>query len=152
MKKSRVLFLIGIAISAALGFVGCSAASGEAYQPTDGPSGDGSTRDGSTALDGNFVVDGGVSDAPPDVQEDAGPPPRLSAFFCVPPGDGGSDPTLENKVIELLAHATIGSEVRVSMYHFTRVNVAQAFVDASRRGVHVSIILDDQQNGGDGGE
>ncbi|MEO8878254.1 MAG: phospholipase D-like domain-containing protein [Polyangiaceae bacterium] len=55
-------------------------------------------------------------------------------------------------MIELIGHATVGSEVRVSMYHFTRVNVAQAFVDASRRGVHVSIILDDQQNGGDGGE
>lgn len=68
--------------------------------------------------------------------------PDLSTVFATPKGDGLDDPTLENAMLDLLTKAAPGSSVRVAIYGWNRVNVAQAFVDASKRGVDVRIVLD----------
>src|SRR5687768_8269892 len=69
------------------------------------------------------------------------PLPKLSVVFNTPAG-GGPDLSLENRVIELASHAKPGSKVRVAMFHWSRVEVAQAFVDAAKkRNVDVQMAL-----------
>jgi hypothetical protein len=78
------------------------------------------------------------------------PAPRLSVVFTAPKGQGDADLTLENEVIELANHATSGSKVRVSMFHWDRTKVAEAFVAAAKRGVDVRIVIDsDNEKNGD---
>lgn len=76
-------------------------------------------------------------------------PARLEAFFQVPLADGTGDKTLEKKVIELAGLAAPGSTVRISMYGWSRSDVAQAFVDAKGRGVNVRVIVDAEHNEAD---
>ena len=77
-------------------------------------------------------------------------PATVSAIFCAPKGDGGDDLTIENAMLDMLAHTPSGAIVRVAMYQWNRVNVADAFVAASKRGVDVRIVLDNDNKTADG--
>lgn len=71
--------------------------------------------------------------------------PTFQVFFSVPKMDGSAnarDYTLETQLKSLLTHTPAGAQVRVSLFHFTRGTMADAFVAAKRRGVDVRIVLD----------
>lgn len=74
---------------------------------------------------------------------DLGPPiPSVEAFFSVAgPTGNESDLTLESKIKELLLLAEPGSQVLVSIYNWTRETMADAFLEAYRRGVDVRLII-----------
>ncbi len=90
-------------------------------------------------------------EAPPDDDGltptiEAAKPRDLEVFFAVPTAAGVGDPTLENKILELIAGAPKGSRIRIALYHWTRTSVAKAIVAASKRGVAIEIVLDRQEN------
>ncbi len=72
--------------------------------------------------------------------------PHLQAFFNLPKADGTPDATLENKVLELINGTPAGARIRIAMYQWSRANVANAVVKASRRGVDIQIVLDREAN------
>ncbi len=69
--------------------------------------------------------------------------PQLNAeVFYSTSGRSGSerDLTLENKAIELIQRTPRGSTIRIAIYNFTRNRVADAIIDAHRRGVDIRVI------------
>ena len=84
-----------------------------------------------------------VREAAPDVTAAA---PHLEAFFAVPKQDGTGDGALETKIIELIDGTPKGARIRMSMYGFTRIAVADALGNAYDRKVDVQIVLDEEEN------
>ena len=81
-----------------------------------------------------------------DTEEAVTASPDLSAIFTVPKGDGKDDTTIEDALVGLVGKAAPGSSVRVAIFNWSRKNVAQAFVDAKKRGVDVKVVLDGDEN------
>ncbi|MBK8255324.1 MAG: hypothetical protein IPK82_22035 [Polyangiaceae bacterium] len=74
-------------------------------------------------------------------------PPALEARFNVPMGDT-PDYALEDTVIDLINHAAPGSDITVSVYHFTRKLPAEALIAAKQnKGVNVRVVLDGSNAG-----
>ncbi|MCB9550093.1 MAG: hypothetical protein H6706_30155 [Myxococcales bacterium] len=65
----------------------------------------------------------------------------MQAFFNHPPPDGSADTALEDVLIDLLAQAAPGAEIRAAWYTFSRRRMARAFVEAAERGVDVRFVL-----------
>ncbi|MEW5848580.1 MAG: phospholipase D-like domain-containing protein [Myxococcota bacterium] len=128
---------------------------GDAGDPDERPR-DAGTRDATLVVtDAGDTVeppepdepDAGIPDAATGVPDAAGPvdatpPPAVAAYFNAPHGDDQPDDTLELVLKELLSHAAVGSQVRVSLFTLTRGTMAQAFVAAFNRGVDVRLVLD----------
>ncbi len=76
-------------------------------------------------------------------------PPDVQTLFTYPP-PGDVDDSIEDHVIDLLDTAPSGSKVRASFYSFSRVRVAQAFVDAHNRGADVRVIVNNHNVHPDG--
>ena len=53
---------------------------------------------------------------------------------------------IERKVIDTIRHARKGSKIRIAVYSLDRMVVANALVDAHRRGVKVQMLLNDHQD------
>jgi phosphatidylserine/phosphatidylglycerophosphate/cardiolipin synthase-like enzyme len=53
---------------------------------------------------------------------------------------------IEGKIIDTIRHARKGSFIRIAVYSFDRLPVAQAIVAAYHRGVHVQMLLNDHQD------
>ena len=53
---------------------------------------------------------------------------------------------IERRVIDTIKHARRGSTIRIAVYSFDRMPVADALVKAYRRGVKVQMLLNDHQN------
>jgi phosphatidylserine/phosphatidylglycerophosphate/cardiolipin synthase-like enzyme len=53
---------------------------------------------------------------------------------------------IERKVIDTIRHTRKGSTIRIAVYSFDRMPVADALVRAYRRGVKVQMLLNDHQN------
>jgi phosphatidylserine/phosphatidylglycerophosphate/cardiolipin synthase-like enzyme len=107
-----------------------------------------------TAIDpGEMSGDGdgdGPADDPDGDEPESEPPPTFEVAFSQPQPDGSNDPSLENQLSELLELAVPGSQVRVALFHITRVPMAEAFVAAAERGVDVDIVLDADNLAADG--
>lgn len=69
--------------------------------------------------------------------------PRIEPVFSYPTLDGAPDDAHEDTVTELLTQAVPDSEVHFSIFTFTQMNVADAFIDAVERGVDVNILIDE---------
>ena len=50
---------------------------------------------------------------------------------------------IEREVLEVLRHTLKGETVRIALYSFDRIPVAQAILAAHRRGVHIQMLLND---------
>ncbi|ADD45340.1 phospholipase D-like domain-containing protein [Stackebrandtia nassauensis] len=55
---------------------------------------------------------------------------------------GGSDPLIETRLRELTRSAESGDSIRVSLYTWTRAELANDLVAAKKRGVDVKVVLD----------
>jgi len=110
---------------------GCDAVTGRC--------GDGQRQDNEACDDGNDVdVDlcsNGCDRARPA-------PSPITAAFAFPTPEGGEDATLQDEVLRLITMAAPGSQVRVSMYEWSRVVFADALGDAADRGADVRVVLD----------
>ncbi len=53
---------------------------------------------------------------------------------------------IEKRVIDTIRHTPKGATIRIAVYSFDRMPVAQALVDAHRRGVRVQMLLNDHQD------
>ncbi len=110
---------------------GCGAVTGRC--------GDGQRQDNEACDDGNDVdVDlcsNGCDRARPA-------PSPITAAFAFPTPEGGEDATLQDEVLRLITMAAPGSQVRVSMYEWSRVVFADALGDAADRGADVRVVLD----------
>lgn len=76
-------------------------------------------------------------------------PPQTQMLFTYPP-PGEVDDSIEDRVIDLLDLAPPGSMVRASIYSFSRVRVAEAFVRAHHRGADVRVIVNNHNVHPDG--
>ncbi|HEY1551072.1 MAG TPA: phospholipase D-like domain-containing protein [Kofleriaceae bacterium] len=72
--------------------------------------------------------------------------PHFQAFFAVPKADGTGDSALEDKVISLMNDAVAGSKIRIGMYQWSHTAPAEALVAASKRGVDVHVVIDEEAN------
>ncbi|MGE3668387.1 MAG: phosphatidylserine/phosphatidylglycerophosphate/cardiolipin synthase family protein [Polyangiaceae bacterium] len=82
---------------------------------------------------------GGATDAGVDSST---PPPQKEVVFTVPLAGGANDTTIEAKLGELAKAAAPGSQIRISLYHWSRQAIAYRFVDAQKAGVDVRVVLD----------
>jgi phosphatidylserine/phosphatidylglycerophosphate/cardiolipin synthase-like enzyme len=69
---------------------------------------------------------------------------RMEVTFNRPGLSGRASERLEQRIIDLIAQAAPGSEIRLSIYTFTRTQIARALLDANRRGVVVYVIADNR--------
>ncbi len=76
-------------------------------------------------------------------------PPQTQTLFTYP-SPGEVDDSIEDHVISLLDSAPAGSKIRASFYSFSRVRVANAFVDAHNRGADVEVIVNNHNVHPDG--
>jgi hypothetical protein len=53
---------------------------------------------------------------------------------------------LERRIIDTIAHTPKGATIRIAVYSFDRIPVANALVAAKRRGVHIQMLLNDHQD------
>lgn len=68
--------------------------------------------------------------------------PQAGALFNTPRSTPANEDRLENQVIDAINHARTGSTIRMSMFSFDRVPVANALINAHRkRGVNVQVIV-----------
>lgn len=77
-----------------------------------------------------------------DASLPSAPPPRFQPVFSVRPADDGIDPAIEDAVVALIRRALPRSRVRIAVFTFTRMTVAQALIDAHNRGVDVRVVVD----------
>jgi PLD-like domain len=69
--------------------------------------------------------------------------PRIEPIFSYPTLEGVPDTIHEDTVTKLLAQAVPGSTVYFSIFTLTRMNIAEALIDASQRGVSINILIDE---------
>jgi len=66
---------------------------------------------------------------------------QIDSYFSIAGPTGEElDTTLEDATLDLLRRAPPGSKVRACIYSWTREHIAQAFIDAEKRGVDVRLI------------
>ena len=82
-------------------------------------------------------------------------PPKGWRKWKAPNGPYFNDPHLakghfriERRVVDTIKHTPKGSYIRIAVYSFDRVNVADALIAAYRRGVKVQILLNDHWDTG----
>ena len=71
--------------------------------------------------------------------------PNAGATFNVPRSTAEKEFRVERTITSAINHAKKGSLIRISLFSFDRKPVAQALIDAKKRGVHVQILLNDHQ-------
>lgn len=83
---------------------------------------------------------------------DADPPapPTFSTYFNYPPDADTPDDQLEELLLDLLAEAPPGSEVRAAFFTWSRTRMARAFGDALDRGVDVEVVVGNTNRHPDG--
>ena len=67
---------------------------------------------------------------------------ELEPIFNTPGFDGKVITTVEDKLIAMTRQASPGSSIRAALYEVDRVPIAQALIEASKRGVNVELVLD----------
>jgi hypothetical protein len=68
---------------------------------------------------------------------------RQGAIFNNPRGGTAGRYRIEREVLDVLRHTLKGEHVRIALYSFDRIPVANAIVAAHRRGVHIQMLLND---------
>ena len=71
--------------------------------------------------------------------------PNAGATFNLPRSTADKEFRVERTITSAIKHAKKGSLIRISLFSFDRKPVAQALIDAKKRGVHVQILLNDHQ-------
>jgi len=71
--------------------------------------------------------------------------PTSGAHFNVPRADPEPRFRIERQIVGAINHARKGSLIQISVFSFDRKNVADALVDARRRGVQVRILMNNHQ-------
>jgi phosphatidylserine/phosphatidylglycerophosphate/cardiolipin synthase-like enzyme len=69
--------------------------------------------------------------------------PPTGGFFNNPWGDQDAQFHIERQIVAAINHAHKGSYIRIAVYSFDRVNVAQRLIEAHKRGVHVQVLHND---------
>lgn len=83
--------------------------------------------------------------APGQAAKKAGWQPPTGVVFNNPYSDGAARFRIENRLLEAIRHTPSSGHIRISVYSFDRVGVANALVAARKRGVQVQILLNDHQ-------
>jgi phosphatidylserine/phosphatidylglycerophosphate/cardiolipin synthase-like enzyme len=68
------------------------------------------------------------------------------AYFNNPRGSWTDRMRIERQVMRAIKATQKGAVIRIALYSFDRIPVAQALIAAKRRGVHVQILLNDHQD------
>ncbi len=71
---------------------------------------------------------------------------RTGAYFNNPRADWGQRLRIERQVVRAINHTRKGEVIRIALYSFDRISVAQRLVAARDRGVFVQILLNDHQD------
>jgi phosphatidylserine/phosphatidylglycerophosphate/cardiolipin synthase-like enzyme len=86
-------------------------------------------------------------------RQQAPKPPKKWRKWEAPSGPFFNDPhrkeghfRIERRIVDTIKHTPRGSYIRIAVYSFDRVNVADALIAAYRRGVKVQILLNDHQD------
>ena len=90
-----------------------------------------------------------------EVKQQAPKPPKKWRKWEAPSGPFFNDPhrkegqfRIERRIVDTIKHTPRGSYIRIAVYSFDRVNVADALIAAYRRGVKVQILLNDHWDTG----
>ncbi|MFC4542423.1 phosphatidylserine/phosphatidylglycerophosphate/cardiolipin synthase family protein [Halosolutus amylolyticus] len=94
---------------------------------------------GSTGVVGSVVLGSDTNRA----WSSRGSAPRIEPIFSYPSPLGRPDDVHERTILDLLHRAVPGTAVHLSLYAFTRTNVARACLAAADRGVDVNVLVDD---------
>jgi phosphatidylserine/phosphatidylglycerophosphate/cardiolipin synthase-like enzyme len=68
------------------------------------------------------------------------------AYFNDPRGSWTARMRIERQVLHAIKATQKGAVIRIALYSFDRIPVAQALIAAKRRGVHIQILLNDHQD------
>jgi phosphatidylserine/phosphatidylglycerophosphate/cardiolipin synthase-like enzyme len=68
------------------------------------------------------------------------------AYFNNPRGSWNSRLRIERQVLHAINNTRKGSTIRIALYSFDRIPVAQALIAAKKRGVHIQMLLNDHQD------
>ena len=71
--------------------------------------------------------------------------PTPGATFNMPRSTADKEYRIERTIVAAIRHAKKGSLIRISLFSFDRKPVAQALIDAHKRGVQVQILLNNHQ-------
>lgn len=71
--------------------------------------------------------------------------PAAGASFNTPRSTPTDQWRSERRIREAIEHSPAGSYIRFTIFSFDRMNMADALIDAKRRGVHVQILLNNHQ-------
>ncbi|WP_242665276.1 MULTISPECIES: phospholipase D-like domain-containing protein [unclassified Nocardioides] len=71
--------------------------------------------------------------------------PDTGGHFNDPWGPTESKFRIEKQIVSAIQHARKGSKIQIAVYSFDRVNVAQALLNAHKRGVQVQVLHNDHQ-------
>jgi hypothetical protein len=67
---------------------------------------------------------------------------EAEVVFNEPGFYGNTATTVEDKLVDLVDRAAVGSEIHISLFEMTRTPVVKALIRASQRGVDVHLVLD----------
>jgi hypothetical protein len=68
------------------------------------------------------------------------------AFFNDPRGSWPARFHIEHQIVRAIDATKRGSTIRIALYSFDRIPVAQRLIAAKKRGVHIQMLLDDHQD------
>ena len=71
--------------------------------------------------------------------------PVTSAVFNNPTGTAADKALLQNKIVELITGAAVGSRIRMSMFYADDATIPNALIAAHQRGVNVQAIFDGRE-------
>jgi hypothetical protein len=137
-RCSAAASLIVLASLLACGGLSACAPTEPAAQADGGHGGGKSDDPGSTPPDS----DGGLGD-PPGCPYDGGAAQK-EVFFTRRLPDRSPDMTIEDEIVHLTQAAIPGSRLRVAVFNFNRMRVADALIAAQARGVDVGVVADER--------
>src|SRR4051794_29164503 len=71
--------------------------------------------------------------------------PVTSAVFNNPTGTAADKSALQNRIVELIGTAAVGSRIRMAMYYADDATIPNALVAAHQRGVNVQVVFDSRE-------
>lgn len=71
--------------------------------------------------------------------------PRVGPVFNNPYGDDDARFRIERRILEAIRHSGKDDKIKIAIYSFDRMDLAEALIKARRRGAQVQVLLNDHQ-------
>ena len=150
MKKIPALVATAVSTVLVIGMGGQATTAAAATAAEDGSSGPASSGPASSGPAASSQVHARSSEPAKRQATGKGKGGRYhvptGAYFNNPRGSWNARMRIERQVLHAIANTRKGSVIRIALYSFDRIPVAQSLIAAKRRGVHIQILLNDHQD------